>query len=171
MRDFTGRTDRQLRELLEVALAGKGAFGRFKAVLADFPEERARWFAEHDQHLKVQARVWLDRQGIAWTAKEGTQPETDSPGRRGVERVGQRGRSAGGVVRPTEPRCELCSGKDHDALWLEVGPAGEGISCVTVDVTLRPCPDHRTRLLPALNREDSDRIEPSRELKGWGAPE
>lgn len=170
MRDFAGRVeDRRLRDLLEVALAGKGAYGRFKAVLADHPEERARWFAEHDQHMEVQARAWLDRQGIAWTAREVARPEVDSPGRR-VDRSGQLGNALGGAGRSLEPRCELCSDKDHGAHWIEVGPEGEGISCVTVDVTLRLCPDHRARLLQALNGEDSDRIEPSRELKGWGAP-
>jgi len=171
MRDFTGRVeDRRLRELLEVAQAGKGAFGRFKAVLADFPEERARWFAEHDQHMEVQARVWLDRQGIAWTAKEVTRPEVDSPGRRGVEVTGQRARSAGAAARPAEARCELCSGRSQSEHWIEVSPEGEGISCVTVDVTVRLCPEHRTRLLKALNQEDSDRIEPPREMKPWGTP-
>jgi uncharacterized protein UPF0158 len=70
MRDFAGRVeDRRLRELLDVALAGKGAFGRFKAVLADHPEKRARWFAEHDRHMVEQARVWLDRQGIAHSGR------------------------------------------------------------------------------------------------------
>jgi hypothetical protein len=29
---------------LSVALDGKGAFGRFKRVLEDYPEERERWF-------------------------------------------------------------------------------------------------------------------------------
>lgn len=170
MRDFTGRIeDRQLKQLLEVALAGKGAFGRFKAVLGAFPEQRARWFAEHDQHMGMQARAWLDRQGVAWKAREGSQPEADPPGRRGDERAGQRGRTAGGLVRPAEPRCELCTGEDEDTHWIEVGPEGDGVCRVTVDVTLRLCPDHRARLLQALNREDSDRIEPSRELKDWGA--
>jgi len=164
MRDFTGRVeDRRLRELLEVALAGKGAFGRFKAILADFPQERARWFAEHDQHMEVQALAWLDRQGIAWTVKEVTRPEVDSPGRRGVE-------SAGAAARPAEARCEFCSGKSQSEPWIEVSPEGEGISCVTVDVTVRLCPEHRARLLKALNQEDSNRIEPSREMKPWGTP-
>jgi len=171
MRDFTGRVeDRRLWELLEVALAGKGAFGRFKAVLADHPEARTRWFAEHDQHMEVQARAWLDRQGITWTAaKEMIRPEADSTGRRGVEGKGLRERSAGAAATKPEARCELCSGKYQCDPWIEVGPEGEGISSVTVDVTLRLCPDHRARLLKALNQQDSDCIEPSREMKPWGA--
>lgn len=74
--------------------------------------------------------------------------------------------------KPPEPgqRCELCSGEDRYSQWIEVVPEGEGISLVTVDVTLRLCPGHRARLLQALNRDDSDSIKPSREMKGWGAP-
>jgi len=34
--------DLRLRELLEVALDGRGAFGRFKDVLARWPKERER---------------------------------------------------------------------------------------------------------------------------------
>lgn len=70
---------------------------------------------------------------------------------------------------PLDARCELCSGTDLDTHWIEVGPEGEGISCVTVDVTLRLCPAHRARLLGALSREDADSIVPPREMKGWGA--
>jgi len=43
--------DPRLRELLEVALDGRGAFRRFKDVLARWPQERARWFAFHDECL------------------------------------------------------------------------------------------------------------------------
>jgi hypothetical protein len=68
------------------------------------------------------------------------------------------------------PKCELCSREDKYSQWIEVVPEGEGISFVTVDVTLRLCIGHRARLLQALNRDDSDSIEPSREMKGWGAP-
>ncbi len=65
MRDFAGSVaDQHLRGLLEVALAGKGAFGRFKDVLAAHGKERALWFARHDRWMEEQARVWLDRQGI-----------------------------------------------------------------------------------------------------------
>lgn len=37
-------SDLRLREKLAVALDGRGAFGRFKRVLGDYPEERERWF-------------------------------------------------------------------------------------------------------------------------------
>ncbi len=40
-----------------------------------------------------------------------------------------------------------------------MAPEGEGISRVTVDVTLRLCRDHRRRLIEALGRQDADEIE------------
>jgi hypothetical protein len=56
--------DARLRELLELALSGRGAFRRFKNVLLDFPAERGRWFAVRDAHLRAAAREWLAEQGI-----------------------------------------------------------------------------------------------------------
>ena len=44
--------DPRLRELLEVALDGRGAFRRFKDMLARWPKERERWFAFHDKCLR-----------------------------------------------------------------------------------------------------------------------
>lgn len=51
--------DPRLRELLEVALDGRGAFRRFKDVLARWPQERARWFAFHDECLRDAMQEWL----------------------------------------------------------------------------------------------------------------
>ena len=51
--------DPHLRELLEVALSGKGAFGRFKAVLAAHPEQRQQWFAAREAWLESECRPWL----------------------------------------------------------------------------------------------------------------
>jgi hypothetical protein len=56
--------DARLRELLELALSGRGAFRRFKNVLLDFPADRERWFAVRDGHLRAAAREWLTEQGI-----------------------------------------------------------------------------------------------------------
>ena len=42
----------RLRELLTVALDGKGAFGRFKRVLDGYPEEQKKWFELKDEELK-----------------------------------------------------------------------------------------------------------------------
>jgi len=55
--------DEHLGELLEVALDGKGAFGRFKAVLARYPEERERWFEFRDRRLRERIDEWLESVG------------------------------------------------------------------------------------------------------------
>jgi hypothetical protein len=54
----------RLRERLEVALDGHGAFRRFKNVLLDFHAERERWFAFRDARLRAAAREWLEERGI-----------------------------------------------------------------------------------------------------------
>ena len=65
MEEFTGTVrDARLRGRLEVALDGRGAFGRFKNVLLDFPAERERWFAFRDERLHAAAREWLGELGI-----------------------------------------------------------------------------------------------------------
>jgi hypothetical protein len=51
--------DPAFRELLGVAIAGKGPFRRFKEVLARSPEERARWFGFHEARLDARIREWL----------------------------------------------------------------------------------------------------------------
>jgi hypothetical protein len=51
--------DPRLRELLGVALDGRGAFRRFKDVLARWPKERERWFAFQDQRLQDAMQEWL----------------------------------------------------------------------------------------------------------------
>lgn len=66
--------DARLRDRLEVALDGRGAFRRFKNVLLDFPAERERWFRFRDEHLRAAAREWL--------AEHDIEPTTAPPERR-----------------------------------------------------------------------------------------
>jgi len=65
MEDFIATVeDEQLVELLEVAMNGRGAFRRFKDVLARYPEERERWFRFKDDRMKQRALEWLDDIGV-----------------------------------------------------------------------------------------------------------
>jgi hypothetical protein len=65
MEDFIATVeDEHLAELLEVAIAGKGAFRRFKDVLARHPKERERWFRFKDEIMRQRALEWLDDIGI-----------------------------------------------------------------------------------------------------------
>ena len=65
MEDFIATVEEQhLVELLEVAINGKGAFRRFKDVLARYPEERERWFRFKDERMEQRALEWLDDIGV-----------------------------------------------------------------------------------------------------------
>ncbi len=48
-----------LKEALQDAIVGKGAFRRFKDALGRFPEERKRWFAFRDALLHRYILDWL----------------------------------------------------------------------------------------------------------------
>lgn len=61
--------DARLKELLEVALSGKGAFRRFKDVLLDYPDARARWFAFEAEWLDQRVSEWLEDNPEATTGE------------------------------------------------------------------------------------------------------
>ncbi len=68
MQDFIDTvSDGHLQELLNVAIQGRGAFRRFKDVLARHPGEQQRWFDFQATRLEARARAWL--------ADEGYEPE------------------------------------------------------------------------------------------------
>jgi Uncharacterised protein family (UPF0158) len=56
--------DKPLRQLLEVAIQGKGAFRRFKDVLARDPAEQQRWFAFQTERADARVREWLADEGV-----------------------------------------------------------------------------------------------------------
>jgi len=57
-------TNKHLREKLEIALDGKGAFSRFKKVISDYPDEEKRWFAFKDKRMREEVIEWLNDLGI-----------------------------------------------------------------------------------------------------------
>lgn len=66
MEDFIATVeDGHISELLQVAIDGKGAFRRFKDVLARYPEERERWFRFKDERMEERALEWLNDIGIS----------------------------------------------------------------------------------------------------------
>ena len=56
--------DEHLRELLEVAIQGSGAFRRFKDVLSRYPETQENWFRFRDEREKQRMTDWLASQGV-----------------------------------------------------------------------------------------------------------
>jgi Uncharacterised protein family (UPF0158)/Nucleotidyltransferase domain len=84
MRDFIERVrDPRARDLLERAIAGRGAFRRFKDTLLDFPELREAWFRFHDARLEWRAIHWLLDEGLVDEASAelalAERPEPDLP--------------------------------------------------------------------------------------------
>jgi len=66
MEDFIATVeDEHLTDLLEVAIDGKGAFRRFKDILARYSEEQERWFRFKDERMQERALEWLDDIGIS----------------------------------------------------------------------------------------------------------
>ncbi len=61
--------DDHLAELLEVAIDGKGAFRRFKDVLAGYPEEQGRWFRFKDERMQERALEWFEAVGVRLLAE------------------------------------------------------------------------------------------------------
>jgi Uncharacterised protein family (UPF0158) len=56
--------DTHLKELLAVAIDGKGAFRRFKGVLCRYPEEEYRWLRFKEQKMTNIAMDFLDSIGV-----------------------------------------------------------------------------------------------------------
>ena len=48
-----------LKKNLAIAIAGKGAFARFKGVLLEYPSERERWFKFKKEKVMNEILVWL----------------------------------------------------------------------------------------------------------------
>lgn len=76
-------TDPHLRELLAVALRGKGAFGRFKSVLYDRPAVEEHWYKMKQDAMDTMIRDWLAELGIEPVAsvQPDNSPSTTSSGR------------------------------------------------------------------------------------------
>jgi Uncharacterised protein family (UPF0158) len=61
MEDFIAEVpDRRLRERLHTAIAGKGAFRRFKDALFEYPMARQKWFDYDEGRKREWARQWLE---------------------------------------------------------------------------------------------------------------
>lgn len=65
MEDFVGLVaDPRARDLLARAIAGRGAFRRFKDTLYEFDDLRQVWFAFRDARGERRALAWLRAQGL-----------------------------------------------------------------------------------------------------------
>lgn len=60
-------SDEKLRDLLSVAIKGKGAFGRFKDVMrrSEYKSQQEAWFAFCDRAEKERVFEWLAEKGVS----------------------------------------------------------------------------------------------------------
>ncbi len=65
MRRFADSVEEaDIREKLDLALRGKGAFGRFRDVVFPYPDLKAKWLTVRQEALLAEAKGWLDSLGI-----------------------------------------------------------------------------------------------------------
>jgi hypothetical protein len=57
-------SDPRLQDKLRDAIRGRGAFRRFKDVLAGHEAEQAKWYAFRDQRLLERVQEWLEDEGV-----------------------------------------------------------------------------------------------------------
>jgi hypothetical protein len=63
MESFIASVDDPGRDRLAIAIQGRGAFRRFKDVLARWPGELERWYAFSEERQRGRARSWLTEAG------------------------------------------------------------------------------------------------------------
>ena len=75
MVEFIGTVDDPDRaDLLGIAIEGRGAFRRFKDVLARWPGELDRWYGYADDRQRGRARAWLAEAGYHPSRPAGRPP-------------------------------------------------------------------------------------------------
>jgi len=65
-------TDPVQAERLRGAITGRGAFRRFRDVLARWPEQLQRWFAFAEERHRARAGAWLATAGYRSTRRPPT---------------------------------------------------------------------------------------------------
>ena len=90
MVQFIGTIDDPERaNRLGIAIEGRGAFRRFKDVLARWPGELDRWYGYADDRQRGRARAWLAEAGYRPTPTGLAPPGVDHPSRAQAEPTGQ----------------------------------------------------------------------------------
>lgn len=109
----------ELRERLERAIDGKGAFRRFKDVLMSYGPERERWFAFRSERLRVFMEAWLAAHALrpvartAWPTAEPAEkaPKETQPISQD-QLAGRRGRTAETIRKALREIAETLGARD-----------------------------------------------------------
>lgn len=80
MEDFISTMqDGRLRDRMSRAIQGRGAFGRFRDLLAESPRERERWFEFKERRVRERVMEWLESEGINAVHDPGVEREPVAP--------------------------------------------------------------------------------------------
>ncbi len=107
----------ELRERLERAIDGKGAFRRFKDVLMGYAPERERWFAFRSERLRVFMEAWLSAHALrpvprtVWPA-EPAPAAADAQPISQDQLAGRRGRSAEALRKQLKDIADTLGARD-----------------------------------------------------------
>ena len=75
MTDFIAtRSNPDLSARLEIAVDGRGAFGRFRRVVDDWPQDREAWIEFSEDRRRGRARAWLAGQGYRPAVRQDVSP-------------------------------------------------------------------------------------------------
>lgn len=74
---IAGVADQALRERLFRAIQGRGAFGRFRDVLAGAQREQKRWFEFRNERSRERLVEWLESERIEAVLDPGAEPEIE----------------------------------------------------------------------------------------------
>jgi hypothetical protein len=76
-----GVDESDIRQMLDVALQGKGAFARFRDVVFRYPDLKTRWFVMKREALLKEALLWFESLGIEPIYElRPIEPESPTPG-------------------------------------------------------------------------------------------
>ena len=101
MEEFIEITEESnLKDKLNIAIDGKGAFRRFKDVLVGYPADRERWFAMRSVRLRNHMTEWLTVKGVEPINTPVWDDETHTPAEDGDDVSGdEKARDAGTDLR------------------------------------------------------------------------
>lgn len=124
-------TNAALKEALQDAIVGKGAFRRFKDAVSRFPDERKRWFAFRDALLHRFILDWLKSHKLelqeipAWNLEPPMTPSPESATTMSSSSEGAPSSAEGGAVVEQPARVER-GDLEHLKAWLQAWARAHG---------------------------------------------
>lgn len=109
-----------LRERLEDAINGKGAFRRFKDALLDLPDQRKKWFEYRDR--EIQKRV------VDWVFEQGLNPENEP-----IWNLTDEESAAPTKMEPATTSVDIDALRDFIIHWFEKNELGQAVTPIKLE--------------------------------------